>query len=240
MPFNALHSRTRKSHSTEEARKRLIEAGLDLFGKYSFEGTSTRTVAQQAQVNVASIQYYFGSKDGLYLAVSHYIVEQVNELLGTRLAEIQKTLKQDLPSEERCLCLLCELVEFVITRFLRLPEIDKWLSIIVREQLCPTEAFGILFKGFLKPFYQTLFGLVARILGSESDDPDVKIRAFTIMGQVLMFHISPTSIKRTLRWKSYGPQNLDAVRRVILDNIQAVFSVSRNCRSTGSGASDVG
>ncbi|MGO8881816.1 MAG: CerR family C-terminal domain-containing protein [Desulfomonilaceae bacterium] len=225
MSSSALYPRNRTRHSAEDARQSLIYAGLDLFGKFSFEGTSTRMLAEQTKVNLAAIQYYFGGKGGLYLAVANHIVEQVNKSLGPKISEIQEILKQGPPSKQKSLCLLCQLVDLVVTRFVGIPETDKWLGILIREQLCPTEAFDILFKGFLKPFYQTLFGLVTCIQGSESDDPEVKIRAFTIMGQILIFRMSLAAIKQSLNLKDYGPKDLDMIRRVILDNVQAIFSV---------------
>jgi TetR/AcrR family transcriptional regulator, regulator of cefoperazone and chloramphenicol sensitivity len=53
----------------EDARERLLHAALKLFAQQGFTKTSTRELAESAQVNVASISYYFGDKAGLYRAV---------------------------------------------------------------------------------------------------------------------------------------------------------------------------
>jgi len=223
--------------TADEPRKRLIEAGLDLFGKLSFDGASTRMLAERAQVNLASIKYYFGGKEGLYLAVADHIVEQVNELFGPRLAEVQETLKKEPLSREKNFHLLCKLMEFFITSFLGRPQTDKWLTFIVREQLCPTEAFGILFEGFMRPLEEALFGLAARIMGRGPDDREVRLRVYAIMGEIQMFHIAPSAIKRTLDWEDYGPENLDAIRCVIMDNLAKIFSMSPDSSPS---SSDVG
>ncbi len=94
MPSLVMRNRTPKGMTADEPKKRLIEAGLDLFGKYSFDGASTRMLAERAQVNLASIKYYFGGKEGLYLAVAGHIVEEIEVLLGPRIAEVQKALKK--------------------------------------------------------------------------------------------------------------------------------------------------
>ncbi len=52
------------------------------------------------------------------------------------------------------------------------------------EQLWPTDAFGILFEGFMRPLDQALFGLVARIMGLNPDDREVKLRALAIKGEI--------------------------------------------------------
>ena len=52
-----------------DARMRLLDAALALFAEQGFAKTSTREIALAAQVNIASISYYFGDKAGLYRAV---------------------------------------------------------------------------------------------------------------------------------------------------------------------------
>jgi TetR/AcrR family transcriptional regulator, regulator of cefoperazone and chloramphenicol sensitivity len=44
-------------------------AGLQLFAQQGYKQTSTRELAEAAQVNVAAISYYFKDKAGLYRAV---------------------------------------------------------------------------------------------------------------------------------------------------------------------------
>jgi AcrR family transcriptional regulator len=228
MPSPARGYRTRKSLTAGEPRRRLVEAGLDLFGKYSFDGVSTRMLVERAQVNLAAIKYYFGSKEGLYLAVADHIVEQVDEVLGPQLAKVQKALKKKSLQKDQSFRLLGELLEFLITRFLGAPQTDEWLGIIFREQLCPTKAFDVLFEGFMRPLEDALFGLTTRIVGPGWDDQDVKLRVFAIMGEIQVFHMSPGAIKRTLNWEGYSPENLDAIRCVIMDHLRGIFSMSLN------------
>ncbi len=185
-------------------------------------------LADQAQVNLAAITYYFGGKEGLYRAVADHIVQKVGELLGPKLTKAKEALKKDTLSKEESFNLFGELLDFFITGFLGRPETDKWLSIIVREQLCPTEAFDILYQGFMGPLQETLFNLVERIIGPTRDDLEVKLRVFAIMGQILIFHTSPSSIKRTLNWEAYRAENIDVIRRIISDNLSRIFSMSRN------------
>lgn len=51
-----------------DARGRLLMAAIRLFALQGFAKTSTRELAEAAQVNVAAISYYFGDKAGLYRA----------------------------------------------------------------------------------------------------------------------------------------------------------------------------
>jgi TetR/AcrR family transcriptional regulator, regulator of cefoperazone and chloramphenicol sensitivity len=54
--------------SDPDARTRLLNAAVRLFAHQGYANTSTRELAEAAQVNVAAISYYFGDKAGLYRA----------------------------------------------------------------------------------------------------------------------------------------------------------------------------
>ena len=50
-------------------RARILQAASACFAETGFDGTSTRTVANRASVNIATLNYHFGGKDGLHHAV---------------------------------------------------------------------------------------------------------------------------------------------------------------------------
>ena len=53
-------------------RERLLRAAVDSFAAFGFEGSSLRTIAQQAGVAFQLITYYFGSKEDLWMAAVDY------------------------------------------------------------------------------------------------------------------------------------------------------------------------
>ena len=65
------------SRPSAQARHKLIEAGIVLFGRKGLEGTSIREIARLAGVNIAGIAYHFGGKDRLYLACAEHIAKTV-------------------------------------------------------------------------------------------------------------------------------------------------------------------
>jgi AcrR family transcriptional regulator len=50
----------------------IIQSAIELFGAKGFEGTSVREIAAAANVNVAMINYYFGSKEKLFESLVEY------------------------------------------------------------------------------------------------------------------------------------------------------------------------
>ncbi len=78
-----------------DKRQAIIESAIELFGARGFEGTSVRDIASDAKVNVAMINYYFGSKEKLFESVVEYrasFLKSVFEELitNTSLTPIEK------------------------------------------------------------------------------------------------------------------------------------------------------
>ena len=46
-------------------KDRILGAAEELFAQYGFAGTSLRQVTSHADVNIAAVNYHFGSKDNL-------------------------------------------------------------------------------------------------------------------------------------------------------------------------------
>lgn len=66
-----------------EARMRLMLAAKCLFAQHGYDGVSTRMIAQEAQVNLAMISYYFGSKEQLFRALFEELLPRFRGTLLT-------------------------------------------------------------------------------------------------------------------------------------------------------------
>lgn len=61
-----------------DAQGRILLAAEQLFAEHGFEGVSVRDIVQRADVNLAAINYYFGSKSTLLLAVFRMRTKELN------------------------------------------------------------------------------------------------------------------------------------------------------------------
>ncbi len=64
----------------ENKKQRLFDAAARLFAKQGYTATSIQQISQEAGVNGAMVSYYFGSKQGLYVAVVHFIIQLLADL----------------------------------------------------------------------------------------------------------------------------------------------------------------
>lgn len=69
-----------------EAKDRLVAAAIRMFGSVGFEGTSLRTIAQEAGVAFQLTNYHFGSKEDLWFAaLTHLFDIRMANVKGRRL-----------------------------------------------------------------------------------------------------------------------------------------------------------
>jgi AcrR family transcriptional regulator len=62
-------SRSRRRRDPDRTRQALLAAGTALFAERGYEGTPVSAIAEAARVNKAMINYHFGGKRKLYLAI---------------------------------------------------------------------------------------------------------------------------------------------------------------------------
>jgi len=72
-----------------EAREQLIQAGLRIFAQHGYSGATVRDICEQAGRNLASINYYFGSKEGFFTAVREYAMHLRQQRFNLCLQEMQ-------------------------------------------------------------------------------------------------------------------------------------------------------
>src|SRR5687767_6485426 len=80
-----------------ETRTRILDAAEELFMQHGFEGTSMRLLTAKAGVNLAAVNYHFGSKHALIEAVFRRRLDPMNT---ARIAELERLEAEGSPSPE--------------------------------------------------------------------------------------------------------------------------------------------
>lgn len=77
-----------------ETKEKIIEVAKVLFADHGYEGTSVREIAKVADVNVASVNYYFSSKENLFLEILKSGYVQCSEEIRTLMEKNQGNLEE--------------------------------------------------------------------------------------------------------------------------------------------------
>lgn len=223
----AMGSGTPRSRRGVDAREKLLEAALDAFGQDGFDGASTRDIARQAGVNLAAIPYHFGGKDGLHRAVAVYIVDSISRQIGPAVAMVEagsQHLPKDAPSAK---VMLHRLLDAACDMLIGNPQAGRWAPFIMRELMAPTPSFDVLYEGFVGRMHKTITLLYARATGREAEAEETIVRAFAILGQLMVFRMARAVVLRRLAWKDYGPDQVAMVRAMLHEHLDALIDTER-------------
>ena len=181
----------------DDARQRLLAAGLRLFAEQGYSKTSTRELADAARVNVASISYYFGDKAGLYRAT--FI-----EPMGTpdddmaRFNGLELSLAQALrgfydsfiePLKQGDVARHCMKLQF-------------------REMVEPTGLFDPSEACGIRPIHEALVQVLCRHLGLRRPDDDLARLAVCLAGLGVHMHVGRDITDQLAPRLNQGPRAL--------------------------------
>ena len=83
-----------------DTRSRILDGAEELFGERGLDRVSIRDITRKAGVNLAAINYHFGSKEDLIAAVFERRVVPVNEARLTALDVLEKAARRKVPKLE--------------------------------------------------------------------------------------------------------------------------------------------
>lgn len=200
----------------EMAREKMLSTALDVFGRYGFDGASTRKLAEAAGVNLQAIPYYFGSKEGLYIATAEYLVSQIEKHVGslrqrimTRLLALDAEGKALTEAEARAF--LTETVQTMVTMFVG-RESESWARFLIREQMEPTEAFTRVYQGVMRPMIEMGRRLIGAIIAEDPASEHVRLRALSFLGGIIIFRVAHAAALAQMEWREAGPKEIATLR----------------------------
>lgn len=212
--------------SRQATREALIGAGMRLFGRQGFDGTSIRQIAAEAGTNSASIAYHFGSKDGLRLACAEAIAERLSL---TVLPVIEQAGAE--PGPETALKTIeataGAMAQFILTH----PQAEDLAPFILREVREAGEVLDHVYGRIFEPVHRRACRLWATATGGEPESEETRIEVFALIGQILYFRIAREIVVRRLGWEAITPKEAARISDVVASNIRAIAAAKRSERS---------
>lgn len=131
-----------------DKKEHIMEVAVALFAEKGYEGTSIRDLACQADVNIAMINYYFGSKEKLFVA----LLESKARFMRDRIDALQNDIT--LSELEK----LDQIIDGYVNRFLSQPAFNR----VLQQELLVTNR-EILHQNVLELFTKNTQDVVAII-----------------------------------------------------------------------------
>ena len=180
--------------AAEDARERLLTAGIRLFAQQGFARTSTRELAEAAQVNVAAISYYFGDKAGLYRA-AFFAPCGTPEVDVAAIVDPQLSLPQ----------VLRGFYDLFLEPLTHGEQLRLCMKLRFREMLEPTGLWDEEVALGIAPMHHALVQRLCQHLGLAQPDDDVQRLAVALAGLGVHMHVGRDITDRVAPGLMDGP-----------------------------------
>ncbi len=159
----------------EATYTRILETAGELFAQSGFAETTNKAIAARAEVDLASINYHFGSRGGLYEAV---LKAAHGGLVDTEALRVLG--EADLPARDKLRRLIEALVDGATA------DGDWRARVLAREILSPSSHLQTILQGAMVEKLPTLLGVLGQITGIAPGDPALLRCAVSVMAPCAM------------------------------------------------------
>lgn len=205
----------------EDARERLLGTALKLFAQQGYTKTSTRELAEAAQVNVASISYYFGDKAGLYRAVFF-------EPMGDCEPDLAAMADPALPLPQA----LRRFYEALLEPLRQGDAAQLCMKLRFREMLEPTGLWQEEIALGIKPMHDGLVDVLGRHFGVPADEHLQRL-AICLCGLGVHLHVGRDVIEAVAPGLNAQPETLDRWIEVLVLYALAMIDAEARRRAAG-------
>jgi AcrR family transcriptional regulator len=155
-----------------ETRQRLLAAAAEIFASRGFRAARVAGICRRAGANAAAVNYYFGSKRGLYVeAWRHAFARSIGK------HPPDGHVSAGAPPEERLRGRVLSLMHRILD-----PDSHD-LDIIHKEMASPTGLLAGPMRQALEPLREGLTGIVRELLGPGASEQQVRLCRMSVISQ---------------------------------------------------------
>ncbi|HEC96776.1 MAG TPA: TetR/AcrR family transcriptional regulator [Nitrospirae bacterium] len=155
--------------SLSDTKERILDSSEYLFARKGFHNTSLRAITDRAGVNLAAVNYHFGSKEALLDAVFQRRLVPLNKVRRDNLEIVRETARQEgsLPGVE-------ESLRAFIEPTLAFPKsgtgAEDFITLVGRAMSDPNDTVRDVFIRHIAPLFHLLFDILREALPELSPD----------------------------------------------------------------------
>ncbi|OQR36627.1 TetR family transcriptional regulator [Pseudomonas sp. Bc-h] len=216
----------------EETRAAILLAAVAVFGERGYEGASTRDIAKAAGVNAPSIQYYFDSKEGVYLQCVEHLITLLWQKMGAAVDAAERAVGDGTSSDQMLIEGAIGILGAVLSTTKDTTQIRAWRIFFDRQQagLCPPSATVIFERKFKARIDSVMRLLIARLSGFEVGDERTILHSTALFTQGLAFRAHKSRLLSALNWKEVDHKEMELIRSIVLT--QARFTLEGLARQS--------
>jgi AcrR family transcriptional regulator len=181
-----------------DTKDRLLDAAEAVFSREGYRAASLRSITARAAVNLAAVNYHFGSKRRLLEAVFARRLQPFNQARLQRIAAVREAARREgrRPAVRE---VLAAIVEGTLIHGQSAPGIEQFFAFIGRSSFDPDRTVQTAFTGYMKPTFDAMLAALVETLPGVHRDVLYWRLQFVIGAMARVQHLARQSGAATLR-----------------------------------------
>jgi AcrR family transcriptional regulator len=190
------------SASPAETRQLILQAAGEVFAEAGFRNATVRAICQRAGANIAAVNYHFGDKERLYIAVLRFAQEYAHGKYPSDLG-----LKPGAAPAAR----LRAFIRSFLFRLFDQGPVAWHANLMAREMVEPTSALDLVVAEKIRPQAVQLREIVTALLGRSATPQVVRLCACSVVSQCLFYLHCRSVIQRLFPEQAYDARDLEVL-----------------------------
>jgi AcrR family transcriptional regulator len=188
-------------------RVRLLEAATEVFAERGFHAATVREICLRAGANIASINYYFRDKLGLYTEVLRSAAGSVGH------DAVRTIFEAGMPPAQALRAVIHAMIAGLYGR----DRPTMPFRLMRHELLQPTPALSRVVEDVIRPNYVMLRATIGALLGLSPDHDTTRLCAHSVLGQILFYPQAAPMLALLWPQLKMTPERLDQIADHIAD-----------------------
>jgi AcrR family transcriptional regulator len=206
-------------------KAKLLTVAEKFFAEKGLASTSIRDLAREAGVNIAAVNYYFGSKENLYLETLRNTFQKTagsspkfNELL-----EQTKAIRTPEAAQQA----IIEYIHLFMKILFTSDETRRHARLMSREMSDPSPALNVIVQEFILPKHKALSDLIAQAQPALANSPSLSFYTLSIVSQCLHYHFALPITLKLLNEKEMSPELISKLaKHISYFSLEAIKNVN--------------
>ena len=190
----------------DHTRDRILQAALEIFAERGFKDATVRDICAQAGVNVASVNYYFRSKEALYKEALVYSFKEADRKYPPA------ALTSELLTPEDSLHLF---IRNMLLRLMDNGQLGLHAKLMAREIADPTAALDYVVETVMRPRFKLLRDLLPHFVGEGWPVADIDRFILCLIGQCMIYRHARPMVERLCPGTMTSTDAIDRTAEVI-------------------------
>jgi AcrR family transcriptional regulator len=170
-----------KIKKSEETRRRILLAAAEAFAEGGFKGTTVRKICGKAEANIASIKYYFGSKEQLYIDTFKFLYDETGMSFGAE-RPLEVTTAEEWQNA------LHLWTHQLLSHIMAEAPIERWRGrLFTRERTSPSQVLPIILDKYILPIYRRLNDLLQMAYPDDVTPAEMNLWSVEIISQCIVY-----------------------------------------------------